>query len=158
MIRKPNPIGVDGFTLIEIIVTIVVLAIAATALLNVFSSTIRSSADPVIQQQAISIAEAYMEEISLKAFVDPDGVNAGETRASFDNVQDYNGLTDVGAVDQSGTGIPALVGYTVTVLVTNNALNVINTIPGAYSLRINVFVNHAAIDPINLTGYRTNYP
>ena len=52
----------SAFTLVEIIVTIVVLAIASTALLSVFSSMVRGSADPVIQQQAITVAEAYMEE------------------------------------------------------------------------------------------------
>ena len=42
----------SAFTLIEIVVTILVIGISATALLSVFSNMIRGSADPVIQQQA----------------------------------------------------------------------------------------------------------
>ena len=36
--------------------------------MSIFSTTIQTSADPVFQHQALSIAEAYMEEILLKDF------------------------------------------------------------------------------------------
>ncbi len=140
-----------GFTLIEVITTIVVLGVAATAITSLFTNTIRSSANPVIQQQAISIAEAYMEEILLKSFSDPDGIG-GETRANFDDVLDYNGLTDVGAVDQNGNSIPALNNYTVSVSV--NTLD-LNGIPGA--LHISVSVDHSILDPITIDSFRTDY-
>ena len=58
----------SGFTLLEIITTVVVIAVAAPTLMSVFSSTIQTSADPMFQHQALSIAEAYMEEILLKDF------------------------------------------------------------------------------------------
>jgi MSHA pilin protein MshD len=67
MFPNTRRFNAHGFTLIEIIVTIVVLAIAGTTLLSVFTSTARTIADPMIQQQAISIAEAYMEEVLLKS-------------------------------------------------------------------------------------------
>lgn len=143
-----------GFTLIEVITTIVVVAIAAAALLGVFTGAIRGSADPMIQQQAVSIAEAYMEEILLKAFIDPDGIG-GETRPTYDDVQDYNGLTDVGARDQTDNAIAGLGAYTITVTVGGDSLN---AIPVIDSLRIDISVNHPAIDPIVLSGYRTRYP
>jgi MSHA pilin protein MshD len=153
MSRKSETRRHCGFTLIEVITTIVVVAIAAAALLSVFTSTIRGSADPMIQQQAVSTAEAYMEEILLKAFIDPDGIG-GETRPTFDDVQDYNGLTDVGARDQNDNAIAGLGAYTITVTVGGDSLNGIAPID---SLRIDISVNHAAIDPIVLAGYRTNY-
>jgi MSHA pilin protein MshD len=140
----------SGFTLIEVITTIVVVAIAAAALLGVFTSTIRGSADPMIQQQAVSIAEAYMEEILLKDFA----VGPETTRATFDDVRDYNGLTNVGARDQNDNAIAGLGAYTITVTVGGDSLNLI---PLANSLRIDISVNHPAIDPIVLSGYRTNY-
>ncbi len=98
-----RPFRQAAFTLIEIIVTLVVVGIAAVALLSVFTSNVRGSADPVIQQQAITIAEAYMEEILLQAFEDPTDAelglastegSEGSTRALFDDVQDYNHLMD----------------------------------------------------------------
>ena len=140
----------SGFTLLEIITTVVVIAIAATALMSVFSSTIRTSADPVLQQQALAIAEAYMEEILLKDFA----IGPETTRASFDDVRDYNGLNDVGARDQGNNSIAGLTDYTITVTVVNDGLNGIAAVD---SLRINIVVSRALIDDILLSGYRVNY-
>jgi MSHA pilin protein MshD len=152
--RKKNS---KGFTLLEVLVTVVVIAIAATAIMSVFSSTIRRSADPLIQQQAIAIAEAYIEEIQTKAFSDPDqvetgGAEAGESRATFDDVQDYNGISGADVEDQNvgGVGID-LTAYDVSVSV--NAA----TLGGQSMMRIQVSVDHAAISPIVLAVYRANY-
>ncbi len=140
----------SGFTLLEIITTVVVIAVAAPTLMSVFSSTIQTSADPMFQHQALSIAEAYMEEILLKDFA----IGPETTRASFDDVRDYNGLTDVGARDQANNLIAGLNDYTVSVTVANDSLN---GIAGADSLRIDLTVSHALIDDILLSGYRVNY-
>ena len=150
----------SAFTLIEIIVTIVVIAIGASALLSVFSSLARTSADPAIQQQATTIAEAYLEEILLRAFNDPQGGETGNDegesgRAEYDDVKDYRSLAAAPAADQFGNPVPALADYTVTVTVTNSALG---GLPAADSLRVDVNVNHPAIGDILLSGYRTRYP
>ena len=50
--------------------------------------------------------------------------------------------------------MPALAAYTVTVSVTNVALD---AVPSADSLRVDVRVNHAAIGDIQLSGFRTRY-
>lgn len=152
----------SAFTLVEIIVTIVVIAIASTALLS-FANIVRGSADPVIQQQATTIAEAYLEEILLRAFNDPQGselglgtVEPGEAgRAEFDDVQDYSTLAAGPTADQFGNPVAALAAYTVTVSVTNDALG---GLPVADSLRVDVNVNHPAIGNIQLSGFRTRYP
>ncbi len=140
----------SGFTLLEIITTVVVIAVAAPTLMSVFSSTIQTSADPMFQHQALSIAEAYMEEILLKDFT----IGPETTRANFDDVRDYNGLTDVGARDQANNLIAGLNDYTISVTVANDGLN---GIAAADSLRIDLTVSHALIDDILLSGYRVNY-
>ncbi len=145
--KKPR---LSGFTLLEIITTVVVIAVAAPTLMSVFSSTIQTSADPMFQHQALSIAEAYMEEILLKDFA----IGPETTRASFDDVRDYNGLTDVGARDQANNLIAGLNDYTISVTVANDGLN---GIAAADSLRIDLTVSHALIDDILLSGYRVNY-
>ncbi len=150
----------QGFTLIEIIVTIVVIGIAAVALLSVFTNLVRGSADPVIQQQATTIAEAYMEEIMLRAFEDPQvpetgGAEPGESRSIYNDVQDYNSLGTTEVRDQNDNPIAALVDYDVTVTVTSDSLN---TVPLGAAMRIDISVSHAAIGNILLTGYRTRYP
>ena len=154
MFFRGRQVAQCGFTLIEVITTIVIISISATAILSVFSGTVRSSANPMIQQQAISIAEAYMEEIMLKPFTDPDGTELGESRNTFDDVDDYNGLNDVGARDQNGNTIPSLGNYTVTVSVVNSSLN---GIAAASALLITVSVAHSVLGPVEITGYRTDY-
>ncbi len=139
-----------GFTLLEIITTVVVIAVAAPTLMSIFSHTIQTSADPIFQHQALSIAEAYMEEILLKDFA----VGPETTRANFDDVRDYNGLIDVGARDQANNLIAGLNDYTISVAVANDGLN---GIAAADSLRIDITVSHAIIDDILLSGYRVNY-
>jgi MSHA pilin protein MshD len=140
----------SGFTLLEILTTVIVIALAATALMSVFSSTVRTSADPMFQHQALAIAEAYMEEIRLKDFA----IGPETTRASFDDVRDYNGLTDVGARDQNNNLIAGLNDYTIDVTVVNDGLNGIAAVD---SLRIDIVVSRALIDDVLLSGYRVNY-
>ena len=149
----------SGFTLIEVIVTIVVLSVSATAILSMFTNTIRTSADPMIQQQAMSIAEAYMEEILLKPIADPDGSEAGETRSSYDDVDDYAALTNAAIEDQNGVAIADLSNYSVSVTVTQvTDVNELNGVVFPDALRIRVSVDHTVLDPIVLHGYRTGYP
>ena len=149
----------SAFTLIEIIVTIIVIGISATALLSVFTNLVRGSADPVIQQQAATIAEAYLEEIMLRSFNDPQGgetqASEGESRNEYDDVKDYRDLAVGPPADQNGNPIAALAAYTVTVTVANASLNGITA--GLDSLRVDVMVGHPAITAITLSGYRTRY-
>jgi MSHA pilin protein MshD len=149
----------SAFTLVEVIVTIVVVSIASVALMS-FANMVRGSADPVIQQQATTIAESYLEEILLRSFNDPQGGETGADegeagRAEYDDVKDYRSLAAGPAADQFGNPVAALSAYTVTVNVTNTALG---GIPAADALRVDVSVSHAAISNILLSGFRTRYP
>ena len=152
-----------GFTLIEILVTIVIISIAAVALLSVFTNLVRSSADPAIQQQATTVAEAYLEEIMLRSFNDPQDPESGTTegesgRADYDDVKDYRALpASAPPADQFGAAIPELADYRVTVTITNQALSGPPDVPAIDSLRIDVSVDHPAIAPITLSAYRANY-
>jgi MSHA pilin protein MshD len=142
-----------GVTLIELIVAMVVISIALTGVLLVINYTTLHSADPVLRHQAIAIAEAYMEEISLKNF-NPDGVEAGG-RAFFDDVNDYNNRVDNGAADQNGNAIVGLGNYTVSVIVVQQPYGPVGlAVPG---LRIDVTVVDPAGESLTLTGFRTNY-
>ena len=105
----------NGLSLVEQIVFIVVVAVAVAGVLAALNLATRASADPMIQKQALAIAEAVLEEAQLQPFTycDPDDANAATaTRALLDA-----GVTppDVGcaakvealgaeAVDQPPTG------------------------------------------------------
>jgi len=60
-------LGSKGFTLIEIVMTLIVLSIAAVGVLSVFSVGITGSANPLLLNQALALAEEKMDEtIALK--------------------------------------------------------------------------------------------
>jgi MSHA pilin protein MshD len=137
-------------TLIELILSMVIISIAVTGVLSVITLSVRNSADPLIQQQALAIAEGYMEEILLQAYSDPDGTNVGETRATFDNVADYNNLNNTGAHDQNGGSISNLTMYNVSVSVADQA------VAGLTAKKVTVTVSSAALSGLVLVGYRFN--
>jgi MSHA pilin protein MshD len=147
-----RPAREHGMTLIEVIVSIVVVAIAVTAVLGVLAANVRHSADAMVVTQAVSIAEAYIEEISLKPFADPDGSDGETARANLDDADDYDGLVDAGAVDQFGNAIAGLENYTVSV-----AVGPSSALPGVTAsdtLRIDVRVQFAPYVNYTLSTYR----
>ncbi len=120
---------ITGFTLIEAIITLVVLAAAAAGVLLVFAETTARSADPMIRAQAQSIATAYMDEVLLQAYADPETGAVGATeesdRADYDDVWDYDAISGESPTDRTGNSIGALSDYTVDVDVTGGAPAVI---------------------------------
>jgi MSHA pilin protein MshD len=144
-----------GVTLIELTVAIVIVAIAVTAVTGALAAISQRSADAMARAQAVAIAESYLEEILLKPIGDPDGIEPESGRASFDDVGDYAGLTDVGARDQSGNAIPNLSSYTVRVAVSPSAA--LGGIGSADARRIDITVSYGAGLSVTLSGYRTNY-
>ncbi len=151
MTAHRNQIRQHGATLIELIITIVIISIALSGILSVVNITTKHSAAPIIQHQAIAIAESYLEEILLLPITDPNGSNAGETRATFDNIDDYDDLSNSGAVDQAGSAILGLENYNVIVNVADN------TISGVVMKAVTVSVSYPSITTINLVGYRASY-
>jgi len=146
-----------GINLIELLISIVIISIACTGVLLVFAQTVRFSADPMIQTQALAIAEAYLDEILARPVADPDGTNAGETRATYDNVGDYHGLSNSPPQDQNGLEAdfapadsqPDLAGYRVDVAVTANV-----AINGVAMSQVDVRVRYGTVVDFTLTGYR----
>lgn len=160
---RSTPGDANGFSLVEVVIAIVVLSVGLISLLSVFLVNVRHSADPLALEQANAVAQAYMEEILLKAFCDPNDFSsdcpaacsaaacgacsgstvsggAAENRSSFDDVCDYDGLADSGgALDQTGAAVPGLDAYNVTVSVDDNA--VLNGLSGAAGQVLAVTVN-----------------
>lgn len=144
-----------GVTLVELLVSIVIVGIAASSVLGLLSTTGASSADPMVRQQAVAIGEAYLEEILLKPFTDPDGIDGEAARMDFDDLDDYDGLADAGARDQFGNPIAGLGTYAVAVSVT--ASGGLAGVPPADALRVDVTVVRAPYVNFTLSGYRTRF-
>ncbi|CAG7856302.1 hypothetical protein MCAMS1_00728 [biofilm metagenome] len=149
---RPNRHHQTGLTLIELILAIVIISIALVGIYSVINLTVSHSADPVVQHQAIAIAETYLEEIQLQAYTDPNGSNTGETRATYDNVDDFNGLNEA-PVNQNGTAIANLSAYTVLVAVADQAVTGLT----ATAKKITVTVSGPGVSGIILVGYRFDY-
>jgi len=143
-----------GFTLIELVISMVVVSIALGGVLMVMNYTVQHSADPMLQHQAVAIAEAYLEEAMLRSFADPDGIDGETARDLLDDVDDYDGLSNVGALDQEGTAIAGLEDYSISVTVVNTAFNGISA---ANCKKVTVTVTHPSGINLTLSGHRTNY-
>lgn len=95
--------GRAGFTLVEAMLAVVVLAIAAAGVLLPFVSGAAVRAEGIRRTLAAGLAGDLMEQILRLPFHDPGGVaydyhlgpDSGETGlASFDNVDDFHGYTE----------------------------------------------------------------
>ncbi|NBD21145.1 prepilin-type N-terminal cleavage/methylation domain-containing protein [Aquabacterium fontiphilum] len=152
MSSKGRP-GTRGFTLIEMIMAIVIIGVGLAGLLSVFNTGVRSSVDPVVRKQLMSIAEEMLEEITLKPFATATNVAAaGCARAVFNDIGDYNGYATTGQIcNLDGVPIANLNGYSVTVAVE------LGTLEGVTDARRITVTASRGSDSITLIGWRTNY-
>jgi len=115
----------SGLSLIEVIIFILILSIALGAIISVYIYTTRHSANTLLTLKTVELSQALMDEILSKAYdentpvgggcvdgyastsctsgtaaqallVSNFGVNAGETRSRFDDIDDYHDLAYCG--------------------------------------------------------------
>ena len=118
--------GERGATFVEVIIAISIMGIALVPLTLSFSYTSSRSADSMIEVRVVEVGQAYLEEILNKRFDENSspggsppcsasttpcgtiGPEAGETRATYDDVDDFAGIDDQPPVDSLGN---ARAGY-----------------------------------------------
>lgn len=142
-----------GFTLIEMIVAIVILGVGLAGVAVTFSVAIGRSADPVINQQLLSIAEELIEEVQLKPYAaSANAAPAGCARDTYNDVADYNGYTTSGQIcTVDGVAVSALTGYSVSIGVATATLSGV-----AAAKRITVTVTRGS-QSLTLVGWRTDF-
>ncbi|MCP3908392.1 MAG: type II secretion system protein [Oceanicoccus sp.] len=174
-----------GFTLVELVVGIVVMAIALTLLTSVFFSSAGRSVEPILQIRAAEFGQALMGEVLSKKFdhLTPEGgvpactactasgafgPDGGENRLQYNDVDDYHSycgdpgdLADnVDVVDARNETPPNLAGYKMKVCVNYDNFD------GGGTANINgklirVFIYPPAgaglSDPIVFSAYKGNY-
>ncbi|WP_404440827.1 prepilin-type N-terminal cleavage/methylation domain-containing protein [Stutzerimonas chloritidismutans] len=125
-----------GMTLVELVITIVIIGIAAAAMFAAMASITGRSADPMLRQQSLMIAEAYLESILVRSY--------GELATAeqyFSPPRDLN--------DQP---IKELDLYQVAVAVDDQV-----SLNGVVATRIDVTVLDPQGEPLKLSGWRTCY-
>ncbi|MGD8708848.1 MAG: prepilin-type N-terminal cleavage/methylation domain-containing protein [Ectothiorhodospiraceae bacterium] len=146
-----------GFTLIELIIAIVVIAAGLAGIFAAVINATARSADPMIQTQAVILARSYLEEIMLRPYSDPqlpDNESTGcpAARDQWDDVSDYDCLSAATVRDQRGNPLAGLGDYRVSVDVSDQSLG------GRPAKRIQVEIGHSSADiHVRLVGYRTDY-
>jgi MSHA pilin protein MshD len=126
--------------------------VGLTGILAAFQGVTRSSSDPVVHKQLIAVAQALMEEITLKPFaVAAHAAPAGCARDTFNDVRDYNGYSSNGVCTVDGVAIAALAGIRVRASV---AAGTLGGVAGA--LKITVTVTQGG-QSLTLVGWRTDY-
>ena len=141
-----------GFTLPEALLAIVVISVGLTGLLLAFSTVARSSADPVVRKQMLAIAQALMEEITLKPYAAAaNSAPGGCARDTYNDVADFNGYSSTGICTVDGVAIAQLATYNVSTTVASGTLFGVTA-----AKTISVTVSHGG-ETITLTGWRTDY-
>jgi MSHA pilin protein MshD len=142
---------IRGFTLIELIIFIVVVGAGLAGILSVSTTVVKSSADPMVRKQALTLADSILEEVLQKEYTDPDGVQGNETnRATMDDVDDYNGKTQALFTDWP----VSLSGYLVTISVAAPAA--MGGTVTVQAKKVTVVVTRGP-ESVTLVGYRAQY-
>lgn len=169
-----------GFTLVETIIVIVLVGAMMAGMTSLFMTSVGNSHRPFLRERALAVANAFMDEISRKRWnectpigggainiasgICPDGVttpiptigsDAGESRASYDDIDDYHGLDQSPPQDSAGNDMPEYDGFTVTVSVTQPA-GAWNTVPASDVRLITVSVTSNINETISVSSYRLN--
>lgn len=101
----------QGFTLVEAIVSMLVISVAALAMASSLGVAFSHSSDSLLFAKSGHLAQAYIEEIQARRYDEaaaPGGKPScapstipcsaigsdGETRTGFDDVDDYDGLDE----------------------------------------------------------------
>ena len=166
-----------GFSLIEMVVVIVVLAVGLTGLTLVINETIKQSPKPLVQTRAMELAQTYLDEILAKRFDEQSGQGGiprcdstdnaaqicsntlgdeeGGNRQLFDDVDDYNGLNNAPPVFASGTSVDNYGSYEVNVTVSyaGSELGLGNR--GAKRITVSVTTPLGNVIPVS--AYRVNF-
>ncbi len=149
-----------GISLIELIMFIVIVSVALTGIMLAMNTTTRYSADPLINKQALTVAESLLEEIELQVFT-PGGFAGPFTQANrhrFDDIMDYNGFATTGVYPASGVvAVSGLQNYNVTVAVLNPLVAAWGNIPAAKVAQITVVVTDPMGQAVSAIGYRVDY-
>ncbi len=107
-----------GFTLIDLILVIIIVAIAIPPMLTLFIQVVRGSTFGVTVTRGNALASTLREEIQSKKWDESApppslilGPETGESRATYDDVDDFDGLDESPPRDSQGAILAGFTGF-----------------------------------------------
>jgi MSHA pilin protein MshD len=160
-----------GATLVELVMTIVIISIAIAGVVGAFSLIAGRSADPLNQTRAIALSQLYFDEILSRKYDHntPDGgvprqegcsigPEGGESdRSDFNDADDYDGLDESPPLNADGNEVdPAYQSYRVQVTVACEGGEV-GLSDDDDAKRITVTITDPSDNNYVFSGYRGNF-
>ena len=120
--RGVHPTGASGYTLVEVAVSTMLVSVLLVGAMNTAGYATRGQLDNKQRAQAKLIANAMLAEILELPYQEPTtnptfGPEAGEVRATYDDVDDYKQFSDTPPVDKQGNALAGGAGLTRSVVV-----------------------------------------
>lgn len=168
-----------GFTLIETVIVIVLVGAMLAGMTSLFMNNVGNSHRPYLRQKALAVSNAFMDEILRKQWNEATpigggcvntlsgscasgpaviaiGVDGTEARASFDDIDDYNGLNQSPPQDSQAAAMPGYTGFTVAVSVVQ-PVGPWNGVPAVDVRLITVSVTSPSSESVSVSAYRVNF-
>lgn len=182
--HSPQPSMQSGVTLVEMVITIVLVSIALVGVISAFSGSMSRSADPLWRNKSLKLAQLYLDEILAKPYDEQTLVGGGYpigftyttgafgcsdaalgtdgegSRADYDDVDDFDDISDTPPQNVLGTlDASAYAGYQVSVQVSCDGTTVgaSGTNANAQAKRITVTVTPPNGQSMAFTAYRGNF-
>ena len=112
-----------AFTLVEACIAMAIVGVMLVAAMTVAGSSARARFAQQEMSRGQSLARQLLAEIVQNSYEQPGATTttlapeSGETRATFNDIDDFNGWIESPPADASGTLIPGYSGWTRSVLV-----------------------------------------
>ncbi|SNC76722.1 MSHA pilin protein MshD [Marinobacter sp. es.048] len=170
--RRRGFCGQHGATLVELVMTIVIISVAIAGVVGAFSLIAGRGADPLNQTRAVALAQLYMDEILAQRFAEasPNGGGAvssagadcgsagpegAESRATFDDVDDYDNLQDSPPENGEAQQLTAYSGFEVAITVSCAGGDV--GLGGSEAKRIDIIITDPSRQDYVFSAYRGNF-
>lgn len=159
-----------GATLVELVMTIVIISVAIAGVVGAFALISGRSSDSLNQTRAVELAQLYMDEIITKKYDDNTpqggqprhtgacniGVDGSENRSTYDDVDDYDEID--GEVPRSAVGtLTGYSGFTVTVEIECAGGDPGVGLPTSQAKRIDLTITTPGGGDFVFSAYRANF-
>ena len=151
-----------AFSMVESAFAVAVVGVLLVASLSTFAALARNRAVEAERRLAYPLAQQLMAEVLQAYFAEPAGTptfgpEAGETRATYDDVDDYNGLSETPPATRAGVALAGYAGWTRAVAVAYVSPAALAVSSTATTLkRVTVTVTAPSGKTYSLVGFRAS--